>query len=219
MADTDTPSGLIFLYIASKLFISISVLTRKAGTVNVATILLLTAFCIPEKATKPSGKSTTSSLEEGTFFRFSGCFSPVAIFTSLATTRPNSPVPTRVARSILAFLAAARAMGVAAMTPAAGVHDDFAGAAIVDLAARGAASELAFSTSDAVILPSRPVPATELISIPSSWAFFLARGEATTRAPGVRATELEACADDTLGAAAAATGAIAGGVSPDNDAA
>ena len=145
MADTDTPSGFSFLYIASKLVISISVLTWKEGIVNVATILPATAFCIPVKGTKPSGNSTAASPEE-VALRFSGCFSPLAIFTSSTVTRPNSPVPTMVAISILAFLAAARAMGVAATTPAAGFQEGFAGAATAaDLAAgAGAAPEAAF---------------------------------------------------------------------------
>ena len=71
-----------------------------------------------------------------------------------------------------------------------------------------------------MILPSGPVPATVLMSIPSASAFFLAKGEATTRAPGARATA--AGVDDALGAAvvaAAGAAAAAGGAPPDNDAA
>mmetsp|Transcript_12694 Transcript_12694/g.26906 ORF Transcript_12694/g.26906 Transcript_12694/m.26906 type:complete len:234 (+) Transcript_12694:606-1307(+) len=201
IADTEIPSGLTFWYMASKEVISISVLTRKAGTVNVATMFALTAFCIPVKGTKPSGNSTAAS-PEGAFLR-SAFFSPVAILTSSTVTRPSEPVPTIVARSILAFLAAARAIGVAATTPSAGVQMGLAGAA-AGLAVAGAAPPLpAFSTSAAVIRPSGPVPATVLRSRPISSAFFFAKGEATTRAPGARATE--------AGAAAVALGAVAAG--------
>mmetsp|Transcript_25909 Transcript_25909/g.61478 ORF Transcript_25909/g.61478 Transcript_25909/m.61478 type:complete len:305 (+) Transcript_25909:593-1507(+) len=219
MAETDTPSGFNFWYMASKVPISISVVTWNDGTVKVATMLLLTAFCIPLNGTKPSGKSTTGSPPDATRLR-SGCFSPVAIFTSSTVTRPNSPVPWIVARSILAFLAAARAMGVAAITPAAGVHEGLVGAAAAGLAAAGADPEAAASTSEAVIRPSGPVPATVLISIPNSSAFFLARGDATTRAPGALAAAGAAALGVTAAGAATAeaAGAAAAGA-PDKDAA
>mmetsp|Transcript_291 Transcript_291/g.626 ORF Transcript_291/g.626 Transcript_291/m.626 type:complete len:237 (-) Transcript_291:853-1563(-) len=221
MADTEIPSGLTFLYMDSKEVISISVLTWKEGTVKVATMFPLTAFCIPVKGTKPSGNSTAAS-PEGAFLR-SAFFAPVAILTSSTVTRPSCPVPTIVARSILAFLAAARAIGVAAMTPAAGVQTGLAGAAAAaaGLAPAGAPFA-AFSTSAAVILPSGPVPATVLRSRPISSAFFLARGEATTRAPGARATGAAAAALGAAAAGAAAAGAAAaaaGGAAPDNEAA
>mmetsp|Transcript_5163 Transcript_5163/g.13148 ORF Transcript_5163/g.13148 Transcript_5163/m.13148 type:complete len:233 (-) Transcript_5163:921-1619(-) len=217
MADTETPSGLTFLYIASNDVISMSVLTRKAGTVKVATILPLTAFCIPVNGTKPSGSSTATSPEEA--FLRSTVFSPVAIFTSSIVTRPSEPVPTMLARSILAFLAAARAMGVAAITPGAGFQTGFAGLEVVS----GVAALpffAAFSTSAAVILPSGPVPATVLRSRPISSAFFFANGEATTRSPGARVTG--ATAAGALGAAVAAgvtAGVAAVGAAPDNEAA
>mmetsp|Transcript_9923 Transcript_9923/g.24744 ORF Transcript_9923/g.24744 Transcript_9923/m.24744 type:complete len:235 (-) Transcript_9923:854-1558(-) len=219
MADTEIPSALTFLYMDSKEVISISVLTWKEGTVKVATMFPLTAFCIPVKGTKPSGNSTAAS-PDGAFLR-SAFLSPVAILTSSTVTRPSCPVPTIVARSILAFLAAARAMGVAAMTPAAGVQTGLAGAAAAGLAPAGAPFA-AFSTSAAVILPSGPVPATVLRSRPISSAFFLAKGEATTRAPGPRATGAAAAALGAAAAGAAAAGAAAaaaGGAAPDNEAA
>mmetsp|Transcript_10735 Transcript_10735/g.31305 ORF Transcript_10735/g.31305 Transcript_10735/m.31305 type:complete len:234 (+) Transcript_10735:556-1257(+) len=218
-ADTEMPSGLTFLYMDSNEVISMSVLTRNAGTVNVATMLLLTAFCIPVKGTKPSGNSTAAS-PEGAFLR-SAFLSPVAIFTSSTVTRPREPVPTMVARSSLAFFAAARAMGVAAMTPGAGVQTGLVGAAAAaaGLAAAGAPFLAAFSTSAAVILPSGPVPATMLRSRPISSAFFLANGEATIRAPGARATGAAGAAALEAAAAGAAGAATAGGAAPDSVAA
>mmetsp|Transcript_8689 Transcript_8689/g.18787 ORF Transcript_8689/g.18787 Transcript_8689/m.18787 type:complete len:232 (-) Transcript_8689:893-1588(-) len=217
IADTEMPSGLTFWYMASNEVISISVLTWKAGTVKVAIMLPLTAFCIPEKGTKPSGKSTAAS-PEGAFLR-STFLSPVAIFTSSTVTRPSDPVPTMVARSIFAFFAATRAIGVAAMTPAAGVQTGLAGAA-AGLAATAAPPLLAFSTSAAVILPSGPVPTTVLRSRPISSAFFLAKGEATTRAPAGRAAAAGAArATGDWEPAGSGTAAATGAATPDKVAA
>lgn len=93
-----------------------------------ATMLLETARCIPVKGTSPSGISTAAAADGEEALRV-GFFSPVAIMTSSAVTLPNSPDPWMEARSSFAFLAKARAVGVAAMTPGAGVHDGLDGAA------------------------------------------------------------------------------------------
>jgi hypothetical protein len=91
-------------------------------------MLLETARCIPVKGTRPSGISTVAAEVEEDCLRV-GFFSPVAILTSSAVTLPNSPVPWMEERSSLAFLAKARAVGVAAMTPGAGVQAGLDGAA------------------------------------------------------------------------------------------
>ena len=106
-------------------------------------MLLDTARCIPVKGTNPSGRSMGAGAPATTALRL-GFISPVAILTSSAVTRPNSPVPSMEARSILAFFAKARAVGVAAMTPEAGVHlFTLAGAAAPAFLA-GAAPDAAF---------------------------------------------------------------------------
>mmetsp|Transcript_29953 Transcript_29953/g.28838 ORF Transcript_29953/g.28838 Transcript_29953/m.28838 type:complete len:236 (-) Transcript_29953:953-1660(-) len=212
--DTVTPLGLTALYSASKASISISRVTRKMGVDMVASILLLTARCMPVNGTKPEGNSFGAAAVEEDDFR-TGLASPVATLTSCAVTRPKPPVPSMVAKSILAFLANARAVGVAGTTPSAGVQAGVLGAAA---AAGGAfpvegAEEAAFSTSPAVIRPLGPVPATVDKSNPKSFARFLAKGDATTRAPGAAtAAGLLGAAD--FGAAGAAAATAAGGAAP-----
>mmetsp|Transcript_36715 Transcript_36715/g.56394 ORF Transcript_36715/g.56394 Transcript_36715/m.56394 type:complete len:264 (+) Transcript_36715:1330-2121(+) len=120
-------------------------------------------------------------------------------------------------RSILAFLAKARAVGVAAMTPAAGVCFGFSATAPffkVD------PPDAAAATSEAVILPFGPVPVTVLKSIPSSAALFFANGEATTRSPVAAAATTfgAAFAFDTAAAGCGVVGAAAAGA-PDRVAA
>mmetsp|Transcript_31448 Transcript_31448/g.66596 ORF Transcript_31448/g.66596 Transcript_31448/m.66596 type:complete len:479 (-) Transcript_31448:764-2200(-) len=168
-------------------------------------MLLETARCIPVKGTRPSGISTGAAAPGAAAFRL-GFISPVAILISSAVTRPNSPVPSMVARSILAFLARARAWGVAATTPGAGVHLGLEGAAAF---LAGAPPEAAFWTSPAVMRPPGPVPATVLISTPISVAIFLASGEATTRPPAEAAGLAAAAALGAALAGAAAAGAAA----------
>ena len=123
---------------------------------RVASILLDTPLCIDVNGTKPEGSSTSGA--DSRFF-LGGWISPVAILTSVAVTRPNSPVPVRVARSNLAFLARARAIGVAAITPGRGVCFGLVG---VDVSFAGLAgpADLAASTSEAVIRSPGPVPDT-----------------------------------------------------------
>mmetsp|Transcript_6014 Transcript_6014/g.8756 ORF Transcript_6014/g.8756 Transcript_6014/m.8756 type:complete len:210 (+) Transcript_6014:1001-1630(+) len=180
-------------------------LTRKIGTERVASIFLLTPRCIPVKGSISSRSSTASTPGATLRAGLGAFFSPVAIMTSSAVTRPNSPVPTMLAKSILAFLASARAVGVAAITPAAGMCAGFTGAetaaAFVEEPAAEAAGFLeADMTSPPVIRPLGPVPTTVLRSTPNSSAFFLASGDATMRPPALAFAFEEA----VFGAAAAA---------------
>ena len=111
-----------------------------------------------------------------------------------------------------------RAMGVAAITPDAGVHEGFAGAAAAPLfLVEDAGDKAAFWTSPAVIRPSGPVPTTVDMSIPMSAAIVLANGEATTRPPADAAdavTEAIGAALAAVGAEAAAGAATATGAPP-----
>mmetsp|Transcript_24149 Transcript_24149/g.50577 ORF Transcript_24149/g.50577 Transcript_24149/m.50577 type:complete len:538 (+) Transcript_24149:395-2008(+) len=202
-ADTVTPFGFTLRYKALNASISISRDARNTGQSIVATMLFDTARCIPVKGTKPSGNSTAAGAPAAATLRL-GFISPVAILTSSAVTRPNSPVPGMEARSSLAFLASTRAVGVAATTPAAGVQLGLTGAAAF---LAGAPPEAALVTSPAVMRPPGPVPATVVMSTPISSAIFLARGEATTRPPAEAAGLADAAA---LGAALAAGAAAAG---------
>mmetsp|Transcript_6397 Transcript_6397/g.10394 ORF Transcript_6397/g.10394 Transcript_6397/m.10394 type:complete len:582 (-) Transcript_6397:116-1861(-) len=214
-AETVTPLGLTCWYKALKASISISRLARNTGQSRVATMLLETARCIPVKGTRPSGNSTGAGAP-GAATLLLGFISPVAILTSSAVTRPNSPVPSIEARSNLAFLAKARAVGVAATTPSAGCHLGLVGAAAAFFA--GAPPEAAFVTSPAVIRPPGPLPATVDKSTPISSAIFFARGEATTRPPADAAlgaaAAFGAAALGAAAAGAAAAGAAAAGAPP-----
>mmetsp|Transcript_6433 Transcript_6433/g.13937 ORF Transcript_6433/g.13937 Transcript_6433/m.13937 type:complete len:311 (-) Transcript_6433:961-1893(-) len=210
-ADTVTPLGFTDWYKALNASISISRLARNTGQSRVATILFDTARCIPVKGTSPSGISIGAGAPGAAVLR-TGFFSPVAIRTSSAVTRPNSPVPSIEARSNLAFLAKARAVGVAAITPGAGMClglEGDAGAAFL----AGVPPAAAFCTSAAVMRPPGPLPTTALISTPISVAIFFARGDATTRPPAEALTEAgEAAFGTAFGAVVAAAGAGAAGV-------
>mmetsp|Transcript_11026 Transcript_11026/g.25666 ORF Transcript_11026/g.25666 Transcript_11026/m.25666 type:complete len:258 (+) Transcript_11026:2059-2832(+) len=167
---------------------------------------------MPVKGTRPSGISTGAGAPGAALARL-GFICPVAILTSSAVTRPNSPVPGIDARSNFAFLASARAVGVAAMTPGAGVQLGLTGAAAF---LAGAAPDAELVTSAAVMRPLGPVPDTVLRSTPISSAIFLARGLATTRPPAL-AAGLAAAFGEAFGAAAAAgagVGAAATGAAP-----
>mmetsp|Transcript_28452 Transcript_28452/g.41881 ORF Transcript_28452/g.41881 Transcript_28452/m.41881 type:complete len:204 (+) Transcript_28452:644-1255(+) len=160
-------------------------LTRKIGTERVASIFLLTPRCIPVKGSKSSRSSTASTPGATLRAGLGAFFSPVAIMTSSAVTRPNSPVPTMLAKSILAFLASTRAVGVAAITPAAGICEGLTGAAAAAAFVVTAGFLEADMTSPPVIRPLGPVPTTVLRSTPNSSAFFLASGDATMRPPAL----------------------------------
>mmetsp|Transcript_1532 Transcript_1532/g.2087 ORF Transcript_1532/g.2087 Transcript_1532/m.2087 type:complete len:339 (+) Transcript_1532:686-1702(+) len=189
-------------------------LTRNMGTDKVASIFLLTPRCIALKGSMSLRSSTAGSPLTVVRAFLGAFFSPVAISTSSAVTRPNSPVPSIEERSILAFFARARAVGVAAITPGAGMYLGLAGS----VAFLGAAPPLlaAASTSAPVMRPLGPLPVIVLRSTPRASAFFFAIGEATIRPPVFKVLAGVAAfgAAAAFGAGAAAAGAAATAAPP-----